>query len=366
VLASGGHTIVLRDSAGAESSPVAVNVPEPLAIGSETYADDTAKQAYTVSFEISGGTPPYDSPAGTVAGTAFTSSPVKSGEPVKVEITDSRGCQVAKEFNHEVSKPCDLPCEGKARRCQHPFWLPEPEPERKLEVYKPVLEVFQFVGPDGQTLDIAKELRIDFPVEELNANFVKVIDAALKKINKVIAGKVKNPDWFVLGYQKGQEDRFGTLVVEHFACQPFTIRISEVIAFRKRKEERMVEYSDQGTVIRIAGSEPVRIPLFGCEETNKCLPDRTWRPRCTGTDMKITVRAIAEGNEAVLLAVPTGGSETPVQFLWEVEDAAPSLVGGTNARTRILSADPPTKRVRLTAFSQRGCIVTSTTTIKLG
>jgi hypothetical protein len=235
-----------------------------------------------------------------------------------------------------------------------------------LEAYKPALEVFQFIGPDGKTIDLAGQLKIDFSIQELNKDFTTRVEAALKLINGIIAKRVNDPDWFVLGYRRGPKDPFGLLAVEHFACQPFRISITEMFAYRKRAEKRTVEYSERGTEIRIGDNDPFRLPLFGCEETNKCLPGHTWRARCARTDIAMKVRATVEGNVAVLVAAPSAATETPVQYLWEVEDAAPSLLVGTSVKTKILSAAPPTKRVRLTAFSQKGCIVTFSTAIKMG
>jgi hypothetical protein len=54
------------------------------------------------------------------------------------------------------------------------------------------------------------------------------------------------------------------------------------------------------------------------------------------------------------------GTETPKQYLWEIEDTMPSLLEGAK---QTVQRSTETKRVRLTAFSKTGCTVTQESSI---
>ncbi len=53
---------------------------------------DGGNQNYTVSFPVSGGTPPYSVPGGAVANGIFVSDPIPSGQPYSFTVTDANGC----------------------------------------------------------------------------------------------------------------------------------------------------------------------------------------------------------------------------------------------------------------------------------
>lgn len=111
-LTVGDHTLLIRDSAGAESAPQSITVPEPLRIGAETYTDDATTRRYTVRFAIAGGTPPYTASGGMIDAGTFTSPSVISGDTITATITDGAGCAVSKDFTHTVPfPPLDLTVE---------------------------------------------------------------------------------------------------------------------------------------------------------------------------------------------------------------------------------------------------------------
>jgi subtilisin-like proprotein convertase family protein len=55
---------------------------------------DANNENYTVSFTLSGGTPPYTVNGVAVTGALFTSSPVISGDPYSFVVSDASGCQL--------------------------------------------------------------------------------------------------------------------------------------------------------------------------------------------------------------------------------------------------------------------------------
>ena len=104
LLSTGPHTLIIRDNAGSESMLQSLTVPEPLTIGSKKCLNDFSAETYRISFQISGGTPPYKSNnnSGTVKGNTFTSTLVTSNTLINVEIEDSAGCNVSKDFQHNL------------------------------------------------------------------------------------------------------------------------------------------------------------------------------------------------------------------------------------------------------------------------
>ena len=61
-------------------------------IGQIQSACDGANQNYTVTFPVTGGTPPYTIAGGTIPGNIFTSDPIVSGQTYAFTVVDDNGC----------------------------------------------------------------------------------------------------------------------------------------------------------------------------------------------------------------------------------------------------------------------------------
>jgi len=93
----GEHTVTIRDSAQTESIPQTITIGPPITFGPVQYTCDDAGTAYTATFTVIGGAPPYTvvnpSDASAVpGGNSYTSRPIKSRTRLKVEILDSNQC----------------------------------------------------------------------------------------------------------------------------------------------------------------------------------------------------------------------------------------------------------------------------------
>jgi hypothetical protein len=350
----GRYGLVIRDSAGVESAPQLLTIPAPLIIGKEDNIDDVQNNTYQVSFDIKGGTPPYHTEHGMIEDSKYTSEPVTSGESVTVKITDNANCEVSTTFTHTI---CTLPNKGKAIRCGHLFWLPKPTPERKLKSYEATIETFYLIDHEGSEIDLDELPDIKATVGNLNNKFEKTVKGWLEKINSVVEGKLKNKDWFRLDYRRNDEGALEPLIIECFEGVTFKIVVNNTFTFGNINEQRTLTYTEQGTDIEINGAEPFHIPNFGCEKTNKCLSGQGWLPVCTEADIQLATDISFDGNE-VNLTAGNRGEEQDIQYLWEVEDAVPSLLSGKDVTTRIVVDPPAKKKVRLTAFSETGCTVT--------
>jgi|CXWL01.1.fsa_nt_gi hypothetical protein len=189
ILPAGSYQLVIRDSEGTESTLQTLIVPDELAITELKYIDDKDNNTYQVSFNISGGIPPYtvENIVELAEGDSYTSNSVKSGETLGITITDANGCQLRQIFRHVI---CDLPCDGKSMRCEYPLWLQPPDKNRNYERYELSTVRLEFVTESSNndfTLDINKLQKI-LTHQNLNKNFKDTINRAIEALNNSLAG----------------------------------------------------------------------------------------------------------------------------------------------------------------------------------
>ena len=356
LIPSGSHTLVIQDSEGTQSDPLTVAIPEALTIGKESYSDDTAARTYRVTFSIAGGKAPYTANTGAITGNTYMSPPVRSEEPITIEISDSVGCKTSKEFKHTVAPPCDLPCDGIAMRCGYRLWLPEPEPNRPYKSFGAEVPAFMFEFPQGESVDLAREVNTILNrdnADALNSNFNNVVQSWLKRINALIASKTGSEDWLRLGYSKSPKDPFETLWIEHFECLKFEIRIHSFFQRPEASERLDMVYTPKGTLVR---NFEIELPPFNCIRTDKCDPERPQVARCAEVDMALKISKSVEG-ASVTLDVTPSGRDRPAAFLWEVQDGSPAVSDEKKSRFTFPNADG-IKTIRLTGFTEQGCAVT--------
>lgn len=361
----GTHTLAVRDAVGTESAQQTVNVPAALAIGQESYGDDVANLTYAVAFSISGGTPPYMASTGTVAAGLYTSPPVPSAQSLTVQITDSAGCQTAKVFTHVVVPPCNLPCGGFALRCGYRFWLPEADPERPYQRYVAEVAAFRFEFPPGSIVDIRQDVAgiLKASVDDLNANFDTVASRWIEQINKRIATAAGSDDWLRLEYERADRG-MAVLWIERFECLKFEFDVRPLFVRRDQTQQLAVIHTPVGTAIRHDGDLVNNIAPFNCSRIAKCDPARPVEQRCGELDLKL--RIVKQQTENMLkLEAAASGSDQPVAFLWEVQDAVPAIAEGKGANFTIATREPPVKNIRLSAFTDKGCMTVVTTTHKV-
>lgn len=369
-LSIGSHTVVIRDSAGAESAQQSFTVPAALTIGAETYSDDTKTKTYKISFKISGGTPPYKSDAGEIIGDTFTSKSMESEKPVKITIIDNVGCGAEKEFTHTVAV-CNLPCNGIARRCGYRFWMPEPEPEKKkiYTRYEAKVAKFMLEFPQGHFIDLAAEVEkiIQAEKDALNKEFDNVVHTWLDRINKLIIDKTGFKDWLRLEYGKAVDDPIGTLQIEYFECLKFEFALQAIFALPELIETYEIQYVPAQTAVKIESKYQnleVTIPAFNCIQIEKCDPLYPVTDVCKNLDLQLKIMSAVEGGKLILDCTPSG-KDTPVAYLWEVQDGTPSLSNEKKAVFTFVPQQSTVKRIWLAAYAKTGCKVATTTTINL-
>ena len=370
LLSAGDHTLTIRDSAGAESAVQKVSVPSALQIGQEEYIDDVSAMTYRVSFPIAGGVMPYSADSGTLNANTYTSDSLPSEQTIQVAISDRAGCTARRVFTHTVPPKCDLPCEGLAMRCGHRFWLPEPDPERLFASVKLKVAMFRFESREGVMIDLTRkvsEILEDVNRDDLNNSFDAIAGKWTDQINRLIASAIVNDDWLRLEYER-KIGGIAILGIEHFVCLDFEIRIQAFIARSDGVKESQIEtvYTPKGTEITANLDFPaVAIPPFNCIRIAKCDPARPVTQDCTEVDLVLKINKRLEGNQ-LTLKLTTTGRDKAVAVMWEVQDCMPPISGNKPPTLTVVSGSPPTKLIRLTAFTQMGCMVVMTDSFTVG
>lgn len=370
-LSVGAHTLVIRDSAGAESAPQSITVPAPLTISQETYIDDVAQNTYRVSFIISGGAPPYTAGTGTVTGSIYTSPPVNSGATIGVTIVDSVDCSVTKDFSHTVPEDCNLPCDGQSRRCAYRLWLQRPLEGASYEVYRQEGGIrFRFNGEDIDLADVDGLLQI--ATDELNRDFNNAIGGAIKllnlAINQVLIEKFghEGNNRLVITYKPNRSDPFDILWIEHFVCETFTIEFNFSFAKPSPAFALIMRYTNEpnadgapfdGAILfnrRSRLNPEIRVPAFDCSERNQC-ENTEYTKLCVGPEPKPTIELVREGNQLSLTGRVDNLNENEI-IAWIWDFLTTSTAEPFYAEQKVeMQVQNPSVPVRLTAITQNGC-----------
>lgn len=363
LLGVGNHTIVVRDAAGTESSPVTVAIPPRLVFGDSQRTIDHGAGTYRIVATLHGGTPPYTADIGIVANAVYTSPAAALADPLTVTVTDAAGCTTEGRFE-SGEKPCTLPCQGAALRAGYLFWLPTPSETLPISEFVAEVHAFVIAGAEGGPVDVTDRVSAILapqpgPIDP--AGVTKLIQRWLGTINKVVAATVTSDQWVHLEYEPPPNPgTTGTLFIDRLDC--LDVRIVLTVSFRQGERRRKFEitYSSDGTSITEPPSS-LTIPPFHRSTSNKCPPGTPQVPVCERTDLTLDIRRTGAHPDTVELSAVVTDGEDPVAFLWEVADGVPPLAGGARASRvslRFEPVEPVVKAVRLTAYTERGCTVT--------
>ena len=360
----GTYTLAIQDGAGAESLPKQVVVPATLSIGESTFEDNVAGSTYTVTTSISGGTQPYSVPAevGKVEADTFTSVASASGKALTVEVTDSIGCKVSKEFRHTV---CDLPCGGVSHRCAYRLWLQPPVGEALYKAYRQEGEAvkFRFNGADITLPGTNAILQAD--TTQLNGAFENTVTGIVKKLNGalnqalVAALGPQGKNRLVIGYKPATTDPFGVLWIEHFVCDRFNIEFNFLFAKTAPTFHLTWRYTNEpdgfngAIMINREGNKETRVRAFNCSERNQCTGS-DFEKLCQGPDPKIGITILAGANNR--FGVEGEVENMPVtdilSWVWDASAlSAEPFYEGKEAKVIVTSPEG----VRLTAITEKGC-----------
>ncbi len=362
-LSEGPHTITVWDSAGAESEVYSLSVPKALTIGTETYADDLEAQTYTVSFTVSGGTAPYGADSGTIAGSTFTSDPVKSGSSIAVQISDSAGCKISKAFQHTVEQTCNLPCDGLSRNCAYRLWLQPPAVDGFYKGYKQESEIrFQF---NGETIALpGSNAFLQLSAQQLNSDFQKAIAGAIEALNTAIAkaliakyGDALGRNRLVLSYKPAGSDPFGILWIEYFVCETFSIEFDFSFSDPATTFSLTMRYTKDGASLlnRRLNNKATTVPAFDCSERNQCL-NGDYQKVCKDPAFKaiVNIERLSDTTFTLFGNVSNADPANIAAWIWDVPIALPSepFYQGNTVSVQL---NKPAGAARLTAITKAGC-----------
>ncbi|WGG48137.1 hypothetical protein [Rugamonas sp. DEMB1] len=364
-LSVGEHTLAIRDSAGSESAQQTVAVPSMLQLGEASFSDDVTNMTYQVGLTVSGGVMPYFTEFGSININQYISPPVPSGETAMVLVRDGAGCEVMQDYSHVVVAPCDLPCEGIARRAGYRFWLPDNDPQRPFRAFRVAVPSFSFDFKDGQVVDLRTDVQHIFEattVDDLNKDYEAVVRGWVQRINELTTKAVGDADWLLLDYDT--KTGVPALWIEGFDCLSFNIQIASEFSRPSQQGGLLFQYAPAGTTINI-NEGTLQVPAFNPSHIDKCDPSRPVTPVCGPLDIGFNFDIGVDNNRVFLNVGISGGVELEV-FTWEVQDCSPSIVNGRSASVSIVNSEPPVKSVRLCAYTKEGCMVVGFTQVNVG
>lgn len=365
-LGVGEHTILVRDGEGAESTLERVRIPPPLRIAEPVTQVDKAAGTWQKLFTVYGGTQPYVSDVGVIVDRTFTSPVLPVDEVLSVQVTDAAGCTAAGRFESGV-KPCDFPCGGDAIRQGYRFWLPEPPKDSSLTNVALKITLFVATDPDRTVHTLTNEMDgvlpdAAHPVELNKTDFAAAALGWLGGITAVVAQAFGSEpqQWLSLDYRPPTgQGTTGTLYIERLQCVDVAFTLEVTFVQGEQTRHMKVDYSASGTVVTdFATDLSIGIPAFDSSTSNKCRPTDPPVPHCKGPDLKLEIVRGEVGPDGIVLKADVSGRDSPVAFLWEVPDGIPTVANGDAVTVRFDPPDPVERLVRLTAFTETGCVVT--------
>ncbi|MBO2011556.1 hypothetical protein [Hymenobacter negativus] len=366
-MAVGTHTVFVRDAAGVVAPAQSVVVGPPLRLRTTGFECEELA-TYKATIVISGGQLPYLFNGQPLSGNELTTEPVASGQPVRVEVTDANNCTAELEVTHTCEEPCNLPCEGKSRRCAYRLWVQPPVKGNEYEAYDTANSrvVLRY---NGKEFGLPGSV-IAMPTSGLNGDFANTVGGMIEQLNKAIAGEIGD-GLIMLSYQPDEKDPFALLWIEHFVCETFSLSFDYLTATPQPLLPMNVEYTnepdpsgapfDGATFIdRRARNPRTQVPAFNCSERDQCAHTK-FEPLCKGTMPRAGITVDFPRFTGSVSGVTASNI---VAWIWEFTTAQP---GGTffpgQIVTPSLSRDG---RVRLTVITNRGCFDVAETDYKVG
>ena len=192
----------------------------------------------------------------------------------------------------------------------------------------------------------------------------------LAQINELIAKRTGKPDWLTLTYESDKPGTLGILRIEYFECLKFDIRIVSAFQRPEVTEVLSLAYSPDGTAIEssVGGvdMDPVKIPAFDTIKIDKCNPQIRAKPlrvKAPDLTLKITKKV---GNLKASVKVTSSGKDKSAAYLWEVQGGNPAMANTQSAEFTFASAEPKSRLLRVTAFTEDGHRVIQEDKIDLG
>lgn len=374
LVSAGSHTITIKDAEGMESEPQTLVIADVLSLVELSFECDS-NNTYTVTFQVTGGTPPYTVDDNVLSGDQFVSDPVASGTTLAVKVIDSKLCSASMEVMHECESPCDLPCGGQSRRCAYRLWLQPPgagTTYKMFNVFAPTIH-FRFNGKEFEIP--SNEVFGGVTVTALNQDFDNTMGGMIKILNDLI-NKILTDNFgsagnnrLVLTYQVSGGEPFRVLQIEHFVCETFSLEFDFEYAKPSPVFAATVLYSNEASVDGVVfdgmivtdhtlNDRQTPVPAFDCSERNQC-NETDYVALCKGADLKPTFTSKPAGtNTVVFNALATGTDAAKITaWIWDFPDALPKSALSSGQLVTVSFASMPTVAL-LTVITHEGCFET--------
>jgi len=366
-LATGAHTIKLRDSQNTDADPQNVTIAAPIVIGTPNYSCDGGNYTGTATF--SGGTPPWMVNGKPVAAPVIVTDPTPSGKTVTMTVTDSMGCTASADFNHTC---CPLPCDGITLNRDYRFFIPDANKASPYKSFNAHSIVFKVAAAPGKVIDLSNDVAgiVKASATQLSpTNFNATVNTWTKKINDLIANtpelvEAGKAQWLTLGYQPVAPGRLGILTIEYFKCLDFEIEFAVSYVTSTDQKTLDVRYTPGGTEIKSSDSLST-VPAFDGTTTDKC-NDTKPAPLCpTKPDFTVSIKGKNAGIAGQQMdfeadaSVPISG----LTFFWEAPGGSPDT--GDKQTFSTVFGTAGSKVVTVTGFNAKGCSATASMNVKV-
>jgi len=327
---------------------------------------------FTVTFEITGGRPPYtvltETTRSTVPAGQNGTLIVASGQGAEVRITDSSEPTCEQRITVEpvtCPEPCGLPCNGITRELGYPFWMQRGGRLTYFDVQL-VVSNFEITLANGDRIPVDTGQLTDILNPDRNLdinNFTRFWNRAIPRANEFIREQLQDQleidePAITLNFVQNASPNFTELRISHFECHQFNFSLE--LQFISEREDtrpiyfRRLNYTQDGFTFseNVDNIDPPHfntgsLPAFNVIVRNLCEPDAPERPLCEET-FETSIFIDPSGFDVFL------GTEAPdgLPKLWILEHGSPAMVAGngmqsslqgnTNYEAKVIVVNPDT------------------------
>lgn len=264
---------------------------------------------------------------------------------------------------HVNKKPCGLPCEGLTLRRGYAFTLPP--------LFIEGLEAkFLLEFPQGTMNDLSAELLNLWQTSDGSVFFFA------QQLNELIRKLTGSENWLTID-PNPRPPEFGNLFndcsIEYYQCLHFelTFKFVSQTNFANNIVSLVPESSHLEIDSLDASTTNLTIPAYNPVRIDKCNPGLPIIDVCASNapdltlDINLEFISAAENSITLALSALPTGADLPVAYLWEVESGHPFIMHGEKNTVTFFNVEPPSKHVRLAAFTEKGCRVVLDKTVDI-
>ncbi|MGC4235151.1 MAG: hypothetical protein QM594_19430 [Niabella sp.] len=237
---------------------------KPLSVtGSEPVCDESG-ESFSTTITISGGVTPYSVDGNQIEGNSTTlKTPSGSGQNIVVK--DGAGNETAFVIqSHQCPGPCDLPCEGKAEKCNYILWMQKPAEGNSLKQRTEKAVIQLFAESSSEDIDVTDIFQSVFDNNEISfASFDELFIRLCLELSSKIPAHFSANGEPLFTYDK----EIQSLAIEKFVCHDIRMEIQLTLSSDYNLN---VQYDKEGVRIDYGGENSMAVPKFGCISIDKC------------------------------------------------------------------------------------------------